>query len=35
MVTFFKHDIPDWMNGTEDLDAEEYRTYHVICQLIY
>jgi uncharacterized protein YdaU (DUF1376 family) len=35
MVTFFKHDIPDWMDGTEDLDDAEYRVYHVICQLIY
>jgi uncharacterized protein YdaU (DUF1376 family) len=35
MVTFYKHDIPDWMDGTEALDAETYRTYHVICQLIY
>jgi hypothetical protein len=35
MVEFFKHDIPAWMDGTEALDAETYRTYHVICQLIY
>lgn len=35
MVTFYKHDIPDWMDGTESLDAESYRTYHVVVQLIY
>jgi len=35
MVSFYKHHIPDWMDGTEDLDAETYRTYHVIVQLIY
>lgn len=35
MVAWFKHDIPAWMDGTEDLDAEPYRAYHVICQLIY
>jgi uncharacterized protein YdaU (DUF1376 family) len=35
MVTFYKHHIPDWMDGTEYMDAETYRTYHVICQLIY
>lgn len=35
MVAWFKHDIPAWMDGTESLDAEPYRAYHVICQLIY
>jgi len=30
-----KHDIAAWMDGTEQLDAEPYRAYHVICQLIY
>jgi uncharacterized protein YdaU (DUF1376 family) len=35
MVAWYKHDIPAWMDGTEALDAEPYRTYHVICQLIY
>src|SRR6266704_2040884 len=35
MVAWFKHDIPAWMDGTEALDAEPYRAYHVICQLIY
>lgn len=35
MVAFYKHDIPAWMDGTEGLDHEEYRAYHVICQLIY
>ena len=35
MVNWYKHDIPAWMDGTEALDAEPYRTYHVICQLIY
>lgn len=34
-MDFYKHDIPDWMDGTEGLDAEPYRAYHVICQLIY
>lgn len=35
MVAWYKHDIPAWMDGTEALDAEPYRAYHVICQLIY
>lgn len=35
MVNWYKHDIPAWMDGTEGLDAEPYRTYHVVCQLIY
>lgn len=35
MVAWYKHDIPAWMNGTENLDAGSYRVYHVICQLIY
>jgi uncharacterized protein YdaU (DUF1376 family) len=35
MVTFYKHHIPDWMEGTESLDDQEYRVYHVIVQLIY
>lgn len=35
MVAFYKHDIADWMDGTEALDADEYRAYHVVCQLIY
>ncbi|MCP3475092.1 YdaU family protein [Bradyrhizobium sp. CCGUVB1N3] len=35
MVTFYKHHIPDWMDGTEDLDDGPYRAYHVVCQLIY
>lgn len=35
MVAWYKHDIPAWMNGTENLDANTYRVYHVICQLIY
>jgi hypothetical protein len=35
MVAFYKHDIPSWMDGTEDLDDRPYRVYHVICQLIY
>jgi hypothetical protein len=35
MVAWYKHDIPAWMNGTENLDADCYRVYHVICQLIY
>jgi uncharacterized protein YdaU (DUF1376 family) len=34
-VLFYQHNIADWMDGTESLDAEPYRTYHVICQLIY
>jgi len=35
MVGFYKHDIPDWMDGTEALSDGAYRAYHVICQLIY
>jgi len=35
MVTFYKHNIADWMDGTEALSDGEYRAYHVICQLIY
>lgn len=35
MVAWYKHDIPAWMDGTEGLDDGPYRTYHVICQLIY
>lgn len=35
MVAWFKHDIPAWMDGTEALSDGAYRTYHVICQLIY
>jgi uncharacterized protein YdaU (DUF1376 family) len=35
MPTWYKHHIPDWMDGTGSLDAEAYRTYHVIVQLIY
>lgn len=35
MVAWFKHDIPAWMDGTEDLPDGAYRAYHVICQLIY
>jgi len=34
MVDWYKHDIPDWMDATEDLDAECYRAFHVIVQLI-
>lgn len=35
MVAFYKHNIPDWMDGTESLSHPAYRAYHVICQLIY
>ncbi|MFK4534324.1 uncharacterized protein YdaU (DUF1376 family) [Bradyrhizobium ottawaense] len=35
MVAFYKHHIPDWMDGTENLDHATYRVYHVIVQLIY
>jgi hypothetical protein len=35
MVAFYKHDIPAWMDGTENLSDGAYRAYHVICQLIY
>ena len=35
MVKFYKHDIADWMDGTEGLSDGAYRAYHVICQLIY
>ncbi len=35
MVAWYKHDIPDWMDGTESLSDGAYRAYHVICQLIY
>ena len=34
-MKFYKHDIMDWMNGTESLSCGAYRLYHVICQLIY
>lgn len=34
MVGFYKHDIPAWMDGTEDLSDGAYRAYHVIIQLI-
>lgn len=35
MVAWYKHDIPDWMDGTEGLDDGPYRVHHVVCQLIY
>ena len=35
MVVWYKHNIPDWMDGTEGLDDGPYRAYHVVCQLIY
>ena len=35
MVSWFKHDIPAWMDGTEALSDGAYRAYHVICQQIY
>lgn len=35
MVAFYKHDIPAWMDGTENLTDGAYRLYHVVCQLIY
>jgi|SRR5882724_1864078 len=35
MVSWYKHDIPAWMDGTEGLDDGPYRAYHIICQLIY
>lgn len=35
MASWYKHDIAAWMDGTEGLDHESYRVYHVICQLIY
>lgn len=35
MVAFYKHDIPAWMDGTEQLSDGAYRLYHVVCQLIY
>lgn len=35
MVAWYRHDIPDWMDGTEGLDDGPYRVYHVVCQLIY
>lgn len=35
MAGWYKHDIAAWMDGTEELDHEPYRVYHVICQLIY
>lgn len=35
MVGWYKHDIPAWMDGTENLSDGAYRAYHVICQLIY
>lgn len=35
MVNWYKRDIPAWMDDSESLDAEPYRTYDVICLLIY
>lgn len=35
MASWYKHEIAAWMDGTEGLDHESYRAYHVICQLIY
>ena len=35
MVAWYKHDIPAWMDSTEDLDDGAYRVLHVVCQLIY
>lgn len=35
MVTWYKHDIPAWMDSTEALPDGAYRAHHVICQLIY
>lgn len=35
MVSWYKHDIPAWMDGTEALSDGAYRAYHVICQMIY
>lgn len=35
MVSFYKHDIAAWMDGTESLSDGAYRVYHVVCQLIY
>jgi len=35
MVAFYKHHIPAWMDGTEELSDGAYRVYHVVCQLIY
>lgn len=35
MVAWYKHDIPDWMDGTEGMTDGAYRLYHVVCQLIY
>lgn len=34
MVGFYKHDIPAWMDGTENLSDAAYRAYHVVVQLI-
>jgi len=35
MVAYYKHHIPAWMDGTDELSDGAYRAYHVICQLIY
>jgi hypothetical protein len=35
MVTWYKHDIPAWMDATGEMSDDQYRVYHVICQLIY
>lgn len=35
MASWYRHDIAAWMDGTEELDCESYRVYHVVCQLIY
>jgi hypothetical protein len=33
MVSFYKHDIPPWMDDTESLSDGEYRLYHVCRQV--
>lgn len=35
MVTWYRHDIPKWMEGTEELPDREYRVYHMLCMLMY
>ncbi len=34
MVTWYKHDIPAWMDLTEGLGSAEYRVFHTVVQRI-
>jgi uncharacterized protein YdaU (DUF1376 family) len=35
MVAFYKHNIPDWRDGTCNLSDGAYRVYHQVCMMIY